>query len=102
MNVRIPLSVTMRAALLLGAGLFSGLLVVAVAQADVANQKGKPKIVSKAALVNDLTASGFQVSEGRPTLYTIDDCIAHTYCKQREPARQVLRALLHEEMHRSG
>ncbi len=42
-------------------------------------------------LVADLTASGFQVSQGYPKLYTLQDCIDHTYpslknCFQANPA----------------
>lgn len=42
-------------------------------------------------LIADLVASGFQVSQGYPMLYTQEDCIAHTYptlknCFQANPA----------------
>ncbi len=42
-------------------------------------------------LVADLTASGFQVSQGYPKLYTLQDCIDYTYpslknCFQANPA----------------
>jgi hypothetical protein len=43
------------------------------------------------ALIDDLKQSGFQVSQGHPMLYTLQDCIDHTYpslknCFQANPA----------------
>lgn len=48
----------------------------ASSQASVAEPISNP---FTEALVRDLTASGFQVSQGVPKLYTFQDCIDHTY-----------------------
>ncbi len=65
---------------------------VATPQADSRNVLADPasdEFTEK--LVRDLSASGFQVTEGYPKLYTLEDCIDRTYpafknCFQANPA----------------
>jgi len=69
-----------------------GLALAPPAQSDVATPKGQQQTSSHGSLaeaattdvfterlVADLTASGFQVSQGYPKLYTMQDCIDYTY-----------------------
>ena len=78
--------------LLVVAVLLGGLALVPPAQSRVATPKGQQQTSSQGSvaepattdefterLVADLTASGFQVSQGYPKLYPLDACIHYTY-----------------------
>ena len=90
--------------LLLVAVLLGGLALAPPAQSRAAMPKGQQQTSSQGSLaepattdeftemlVADLTESGFQVSQGKPMLYTLQDCIDYTYpslknCFQANPA----------------
>ncbi|HME42682.1 MAG TPA: hypothetical protein VKF36_06325 [Syntrophorhabdales bacterium] len=79
MKAKMLLSLIMSTVLLLVGGLLTALLVVGVARADGTHHRERPETFLKEALVHDLTKKGFQVSEGKAVLYTIDKCQDYTY-----------------------